>query len=252
MKRAPSRRPDASWPWPTTQWSASGHLPSSLHRDSDRLNDLILKYQSPLKAYLLAAFPGMEDEAQELLQDFTEGRILKKGWLNKAERGRGRFRDLLKMSLKNFVRDRLRARQAEVVSMEGLSSDLSAEENGSEAFGMEWARAILVEVLRRMEIDCRKPRGKKLNRVQIWEIFRLRLLQPILEDAEPVSYEDLVSRFGISSPSAAQNLLITGKRIFCRHLNAVIAEYEESSGAARAELRDLRQFLSRLAHEKKE
>jgi hypothetical protein len=252
MTDPPSKDSDETWPWPLTEWSASGRLPSSLGRDATRLNELILKYQTPLKAYLLAAFPGIQNEADELLQDFTQDRILKEGWLGKAERNRGRFRDFLKISLKNFVRDRLRARADATVSLDELEMDLPAKEKGNEAFGLEWARTILTEVLRRMELDCRTPHRNESNRYQIWETFRTRLLQPILEGAEPMGYEELVSKLGIASPFAAQNLLATAKRIFSRHLNAVISEYEGQSEAATAELQDLRQFLAGLTRGKKE
>ncbi len=251
MKKGHSRLREGTWQWPRTEWSASGHIPRLLRKDPEKLNELLLRYRTPMKAYLVAAFPGLEDEAEELLQDFAQDRILRKGWLDKAERGRGRFRDFLKVSLKNFVRDRLRARQAHAVSREGLGLELPAEENAIEAFGLEWARTILAEVLKRMEADCQSPRGKRPDRVQIWETFRLRLLQPILEGAGPVSYEELVSKLGIASPAVAQNLLISAKRMFKRHLEAVIAEYEQSSEAARTELRDLRQFLSKLARVKR-
>jgi DNA-directed RNA polymerase specialized sigma24 family protein len=252
MKKPRSRPPEGSSQWPSTEWSASGHLPALRGKDPGRLNELILKYQPPLKAYLAAAFPNLEPEAGELLQDFTEDKMLKEGWLGRAERNRGRFRDYLKTSLRNFVRDQWRAKKPGMVSMEALGLDPPAEESGSEAFGLEWARTILAQVLERMERDCRKPRGKQRDRLQIWETFRLRLLQPILEDGEAVSYEDLVSKLGIASPAAAQNLLVTAKRIFCRHLNAVIAEYEETGSAATVELEDLRRFLEGLAREKKE
>ena len=75
----------------------------------------------------------------------------------------------------------------------------------------------------------------------------MRLLQPALEDSEPAGYEEIVRQFGIVSPADAQNMLATAKRIFTRHLNAVIGEYEESKRAVKAEIEDLRRFLSGLS-----
>lgn len=216
-------------------------------RDPNQLNELLLRYHPPLKAYLAAAFPQMEARADELLQDFMEDRMLKPGWLRRARRERGRFRNLLKASLKNFVRDRFRASQAEAAALSELNPDVPAEQRAEEAFGLEWARVILAEVLRRMELYCRKPRGKRRDRILIWETFRLRLLQPILEGAEPVGYAALVAKLNIASPAAAQNLLITARRIFSRQLNTVLAEFEQSDRAARIELQDLRRFLAGLA-----
>ena len=42
-------------------------------------------------------------------------------------------------------------------------------------------------------------------------------------------------------------MLATAKRIFTRHLNAVIGEYEEGKRAVKAEIEDLRRFLSGLS-----
>ena len=42
-----------------------------------------------------------------LLQEFAEDKILKTGWLQRADQSRGRFRDFLKTSLRHFVLDRL-------------------------------------------------------------------------------------------------------------------------------------------------
>ena len=225
-------------------------MPSTLGRNANRLNELILRYQAPLKAYLLAAFPGLVDEADELLQDFTQDRILKEGWLGKADRQRGRFRDFLKISLKNFVRDRLSSRANAPVSLEDLEYDIASETEGEEAFGLEWGRTILAEVLTRMEQDCQTPQQNQPNRLQIWDVFRLRLLQPTLEGAEPVGYEELVSKLGIVSPFAAQNLLATAKRMFERHLDEVIGEYETAGEATKVEVEDLKKFLAGLSRKK--
>jgi predicted component of type VI protein secretion system len=81
----------------------------------------------------------------------------------------------------------------------------------------------------------------------IWEIFQCRLLRPSLEGVEPLSYEELVARYGLKSPAQATNALASGKRMFARHLRDVIAQYETGDQAVRAELDALRLFLARLA-----
>src|ERR1035441_10011935 len=94
-----------------------------------------------------------------------------------------------------------------------------------------------------MEADCKSPGKDQPRRTHIWEVFRLRLLQPALEDAQPVGYDQLVKQFGIVSPADAQNMLATAKRIFTRHLNAVIGEYEKEGAAVKAEIEELTRFL---------
>ena len=227
-----------------TDWSGVGHAAASVGKDADRLNQLILRYQRPLLVYLLAAFPSLESNADELLQDFAQDKILRQGWLGKASRERGRFRDFLKTSLRNFVHGYLRRNASAPASLDELGLDVPAEERSPELFDLDWARTVLAEVLQRMEDDCRGPGEGQPRRTCIWEVFRLRMLQPALEDSEPAGYEEIVRQFGIVSPADAQNMLGTAKRIFTRHLNAVIREYETSERAVKAEIEDLKRFLS--------
>ena len=174
-----------------TDWSGVGHAAASVGKDADRLNQLILRYQKPLLVYLLSAFPSLESNADELLQDFAEDKIPETGMAGKASRERGRFRDFLKISLRNFVHGYLRRNASAPASLDELGMDMPAEERSPELFDADWARTVLAEVLRRMEDDCKGPGKDQPRRTRIWEVFRLRLLQPALEDSEPAGYEEL-------------------------------------------------------------
>src|ERR1019366_2767135 len=94
----------ASSIFPRPGWAPLGQTPES---DEARLDRLIRAYWAPLRIFLVATFPSLKDQAELLLQDFAEDKILKKGWLQRADRSRGKFRDFLKTSLRNFVLDRL-------------------------------------------------------------------------------------------------------------------------------------------------
>jgi len=133
------------------------------------------------------------------------------------------------------------------VSLEELAQEPAAAEAPSEAFDLTWARTVLAQTLRRMEADCKDSSAGQPRRGQIWEMFRLRLLEPVFEDAAPAPYEELVSRFGLRSPTDASNLLLSGKRIFKMHLARVIQEYAEQDAATAAEIQALEEFLDRLA-----
>ena len=217
--------------------------------DAPSLDRLIALYWQPLKIFLVATFPSLRAEADAVLQDFAEDKLLQAGWLGKADRSRGRFRDFLKTSLRHFVLDRVR--RAEVknapLSLEELEQELPAPEAPAEAFDLAWARAVLAETLRRMEADCRRPGQEQPRRGQIWEMFQLRLLEPLFSEAAPVPYERLVDRFGLKSPTEASNLLLSAKRIFKRHLDEVIKDYAGRGPAAALELQALRDFLDGLA-----
>jgi hypothetical protein len=106
---------------------------------------------------------------------------------------------------------------------------------------------VLAQTLQRMEADCKDPAADQPRRGYIWEMFRLRLLDPVFEETEPPPYEQLVSRFDLRSPTDASNLLLSSKRIFKMHLGRVIKEYAEQDVATTAEIQALEEFLGRLA-----
>jgi RNA polymerase sigma-70 factor (ECF subfamily) len=250
MKESSAETPGSSL-WPMTDWSGVGHAATAVGKDPDRLNRLILTYRVPLKVYLLSTFPALTNQADELLQDFAQDKILREGWLGKADRDRGRFRDFLKTSLKHFIHDHLRKASKAPASLDELEFDPPAKEPSAELFDLNWARAILSETLARMENDCRTPGIDQPRRAQIWELFQLRVVYPALEGAELLGYEDLVSRFGLATPFEAHNMLATAKRIFTRHLNGVIADYEGGGQAARFELDEIKRSLSCLSKKRK-
>jgi len=238
--------------WPHTRWSHVGRAADALSDRADELNSLILAYSAPLKDYLLTGFPSLSGEADALIQDFMQDKVMREGWLTKADRNRGRFRDFLKRSLFNFVRDCLRKQDKYPQSLDAMEADFAAEEKGSEAFDTAWIKEVLVETLQRMEAHCHRNSRQQPAPRQIWAIFHARTLSPILEGADPEDYVDLVDRLGLSSIAEAQNKLATAKRMFDKHLQRVVADYAGRGEAARLEVQALRNFLARLSGSKKE
>ena len=243
-----SSEPGASSIFPRTNWD---ELAPATTADTERLDRLIRLYWTPLKIFLLASFPTLKDQAEVLLQEFAEDKMLKAGWLQRADRERGKFRDFLKTSLRNFVLDRLS--RAEVkhapVSLDELEVDLPGPEATAEAFDLTWVRTVLGETLRRMEADCKDPENGQPRRGQIWEMFRIRLLDPVFHDAPQVPYDQLIQTFGLKSPTDASNMLLSAKRMFKSHLTKVIKEYAEADAATAEEIRALEEFVARLAQE---
>jgi hypothetical protein len=241
-----SSEQQASSIFPPTDWAALGRAAEG---DEARLDRLIRQYWGPLKIFLVSTFPGLRDDADVVLQEFAEDKILRDGWLKRADQSRGQFRHFLKTSLRNFALDRLN--RAEVkhppVSLEELEGELPGAEGPSEEFDLTWVRTVLAETLKRMETDCRNPAADQPRRANTWEMFRIRLLGPIFDDATPVPYEQLIERFGLRSPMDASNMLLSAKRIFKMHLTSVIKEYAEQDSATAAEVSALEEFLSRMA-----
>jgi len=231
--------------FPRTDWADLG---KAAQADVALLDRLIRLYWDPLRIYFAATFPALREQSETLLQEFAEDKILKNGWLQQADRNRGHFRDFLKTSLRNFVLDRLS--RAEVkhapVSLEEIQQELPADGASSEEFDLQWARTVLAETLRRMEADCKDPAQPQPRRTYIWEMFRVRLLDPLLNDAPQPPYEQLIERFELRSPMDASNLLLSGKRIFKTHLSKVIQEYAGQDAATALEIEALEEFLKSL------
>lgn len=238
--------PSASSIFPRTDWA---ELSKAADADEVRLDRLIRLYWNPLRIFLVATFPALKDQADALLQDFAEDKFLQEGWLRKADQSRGRFRDFLKTSLRNFILNGLSRKNVKnpPIPLEELEQEVSEPEAISEAFDLAWARTVLAETLRRMEADCKSPDHDQPRRGYIWELFRIRLLEPVLNDAPQVPYDQLVDRFGLKSPMDASNTLLSAKRIFKAHLNQVIREYANQDAATAIEVKALADFLVRLA-----
>src|SRR6476646_2051830 len=92
-------------PFPTTRWSLIGRAGG----DGNAMDVLLRRYLPALRAYLMLERKVSAPEADELLQEFTAGKILGQHLLAHADRDRGRFRTFLLASLKNFRADRARA-----------------------------------------------------------------------------------------------------------------------------------------------
>jgi len=238
--------PSRSSIFPRTDWA---DLSKAAKAEAAPLDRLIRLYWQPLKIYLLTTFPNLRDHADVLLQDFAEDKLLQEGWLRKADQDRGRFRDFLKISLRNFVLNRLNLKEIRnpPVPLEDLEHEVPEPEAAAQAFDLAWARAVLSETLRRMEADCKDPLADQPRRSQIWEFFRVRLLEPVFEGTPAPAYGELIERFGLKSPTDASNTLLSAKRIFKAHLNEVIKEYAGKDTATAVEVKAIEEFLARLA-----
>ena len=226
-------------------------FPGTIWMEVTDQKKVIQRYWPALRLYLscfLYRFPQYRGEAEDLMQEFILKKILQPGWLENARPEKGRFRDFLKSSLKNFVVGEIRNREAgkrggdnPSIPLEDLERELAGPEPPSDSFDIAWLRSLLGEALARMERGCAVS-----DCTHIWEIFQSRLLRPSLEGVAPLSYEELIAKFGLKSPAQATNALASGKRMFARHLRDVIAQYETGDQAVRAELDALKLFLATL------
>lgn len=84
----------------TTRWTMV--LRARAPEDSEAaLEELCRRYWYPLYAFVRRSGRG-PDDAQDLTQEFF-ARLLEKGWLDAADRERGKFRTFLMMAMKRFL-----------------------------------------------------------------------------------------------------------------------------------------------------
>jgi hypothetical protein len=206
------------------------------------------RYRSWILAHLASRFHFKDHELQDIFHDFIEQKVLRNGLLSQADPKRGSFRTFLRNAIDNFAVSEIRRRNAKKrspgVTIENLDalhhSELPAHPPPppSASRDLVWAQAVIAGAL----LDMRNELVRT-NRTDIWDIFEGRVLQSILNDQPPLDYATIISRFHYRSPSQALNTLVTAKRMFRRHLRAVIAHYTHNETKVDEELERLRWIL---------
>ena len=228
--------------FPTTRWTLVGRAEAG----GDELAALLQRYLPALRAYLVLERRLNADVADDLLQGFTASRILEQNLLSRADAARGKFRTFLLTALRNYAADEARAANAaKRRPADGKLASLDeARDVGTSAscdsFDIEWARQTLADAIERMRNECQSS-----GRPELWELLRVRVIEPALSDEQPPAYEQLVARFGFATPMQASNALITAKRMFARALRATIGRYADDDVEIERELADLRMILAR-------
>jgi DNA-directed RNA polymerase specialized sigma24 family protein len=205
----------------------------------EALQALLLQYRAPLKAHLVVRKKLSSDAADDLLQSFIESKILRLKLIERADRAKGRFRSFLLTALDRYLIDEFR-KPGEPVQALGETPVEAAVPDESEPFDVAWARQVIDAAVARMQDECQKAK-----RPDIWGVFDERMLKPILHGTEPASYEALVAKFDLATPSQASNVLMTAKRMFRRAMEAVVAEYEEGDREVEVEMESLRAILGK-------
>lgn len=237
---------------PSTDWDRVHEATDSMTAQGlEALGQLIERHRPWLLAHLASRFGFDRHELQDVLHSFIEHKILKDGLLGYANPARGSFRAFLRHAVDNFAISEIRRRNAQKRSP-GVAAcvdvhSLSASETPSEPFqppqpsrDIVWAQAVIAGAL--LDMHNTLARQKRLD---IWEVFKSRFLENILNDEPPLDYRTIITRYKYQSPAQALNILVTAKRMFRRHLRVVIAEYMQNEAEVDDELPRLKCILER-------
>ena len=216
-------------------------------RRHDALGRILSRYWKPLYCYLRRRGHSNE-EAKDLVQGFCEEVVLARGLIQQADRAKGRFRTFLLTALNHYVASAHRAKTARkrlpqdgLVRLDGSHVPEPAGDGTPEdAFHYAWASALLDAVIAEVRQSCARD-GKGVH----WEVFRARVLAPIMEDAAPPSLADLCTRHGIGDEGAASNMIITVKRRFEAALTRHVRELVPSDADVAGEIQELMEILSK-------
>src|SRR6266404_7426552 len=126
--------------------AATGDFPGTVWLEVTDRKQVIHRYWGALKTYLiclLSRFPDERSESDDLLQEFILKKIMQPGWLENANPDKGRFRDFLKSSLRNFVVGEMRSRAAAkrggkspALSLDDLEQEIAGPEPSSDSFDL--------------------------------------------------------------------------------------------------------------------
>jgi DNA-directed RNA polymerase specialized sigma24 family protein len=243
-----NRREDRAYtPFPATQWSLVARaVDVSPEVKRAALTELLKRYLPAMRSYLVNVRRVDPDRADDLLQGFLTSKVLEQDLIEQASATKGKFRTYLLTSLNNYIVSEVRKetaqkrRPGDMFSIDSEMEPAGSAPRADRAFDVEWARALLQQVQARMKAEC-----ERTDRADVWGIFLDRLLTPLLENAEPPSYDVLVKRYKLSSPTQASNLLMTAKRTFERVFRDVVREYAGDDADVEAEIADLHNILSR-------
>jgi len=216
-------------------------------RSLKALDELLARYCPALKTHLTRHLRLPPDRADDLLQSFVTEKILVKDLLKRVHRGKGRFRSFLLKSFKNFLVSEIRKEKAQKrapnapanVSLSEYEDYVAVDPDTDAGVNTAWAQQLIAQALERMRAMC-ESRG----RPDIWGVFEGRIVEPILSNADPVSYEELAERFGFDTPLKAANALTTAKRGFRQALTRVVADTVADETQIDAEIADLMKILA--------
>lgn len=238
---------------PNTRWSEVEFAKNPGNPGGLRALDAILtRYREAAVAHLQAKFHLSLEDAEDVLHSFVEKKILEQDLMQRAEPSQGRFRTFFLQSLNHFAISEIRRQLAlkrrprcGVDSLHNLDDHQhpAAPAGEEKSFDVVWSRVVISGAALNMYNEC-----ARMGRAAIWDIFAERILGPAMSETELTSYEELVLRHGLQSPSEAWHLTAAAKRIFRRHLSVVVAEYATSG----AEIEEELVLLTRLCNRRKE
>ena len=238
----------------TTHWSLIEKAQSSEEGSRELVGLLLKKYWKPVYCYLRRK--GHDNEqAKDLTQGFFHEVVLGRGLIKKADQSKGRFRPYLLLALNRYlinIREEETAQKRipkdRLIPLDSIDlPDLPQsviQSAPEEAFNYAWVSALLEQVLAEVQTKCRE-RDLMLH----WQVFRDRLVRPILNRSDPLSMKEICDKYGIEDTIKASNMITTVKRLFQTILKQHVRNSVMSEEDTADELAQIKRFFPRNSAE---
>jgi RNA polymerase sigma factor (sigma-70 family) len=197
----------------STMWTV---IAQAKQGSREALEQLLARYRPPILRYLVQR--GVpEHDAEDVVQEvFLE--ICEDGFLEKADRSRGRFRSLLLAVTHHVLTSDIRRKTAQKRGgglRRAALEEVRVDGGEQEKFDREWARHMIGLALERMKNERGKARGPYA------EALELRYF-------EGLGVREIADRLE-SSPRAVENTLYNARIRLRKHLLDIAREYASTA-----------------------
>ena len=242
--------------FPTTQW----HIVEALKAGDEEmrreaLGSIISIYGAPLFAFARRQSHGalVPEDCEDLVNGFFL-KCLEGDVLQRADQMRGKFRNFLARSFKNYMLNVNRAAhtakgspRAGFVSLQTLTDDHGpaleprTNETPEDAFERVLRRSLFIRLLTAFESRCLAAGQEKK-----YQLFLLHEVKPRLEGTPVPTYAALARELNLASENAANKVLLAAREEFRSMLVAEVSRDCESQKETQVEC----EFVLATAFEK--
>jgi RNA polymerase sigma-70 factor (ECF subfamily) len=234
----------------TTHWSMLEGIKKHDDKERNLIGLLLERYWKPVYCYLRRK--GYDNEkAKDLTQGFFHEVVLDRNLIDRADPSKGSFRTLLLHALNNYVVDRHRKESAQkripadkLVRLDITDSpalpEIIDEFDPAEAFNYAWKADLLERALSEV-----KESYLKQGMENHWNVFRDRLLKPLMDNRQPAALKEICSKYGIENEAAASHMLETVKRRFQSVLKKQVRQTVLTDQVVEEELKEILKFFEK-------
>lgn len=213
------------------------------------INNLMEKYWKPACCFLRKKTCDNE-LAKDLTQGFFCDMVLQDGLFQKANKEKGRFRDFMKVSLKNYLNNYRKQQQTQkrmprggIISLDDANiPELPQQEemDADQIFYYSWTANLLDDVL-----DAVRQHYVNKGMDTHWLVFSARVVVPIKEITKEPSRKELCQKYNITDEQTISGMVANVKRRFRTTLECKLQRAEQTDSDINEEIKRLEKFLAK-------